>query len=109
MKEVHVKYYNDKYEHNYNIIEKEEPQGMVSVLSRSNNNEWTEEAKGKNVTTITDNGEGLLIESDDPQCSYSIALDYASAEELFILMTQQDFAPFQIKETKTTMQWPLSQ
>lgn len=112
MKQVYMNHSlsSNDFTHDYDIIESVENSDTVMSLVRSSNKQWVEEARGGEAVRIQDNGEGLLIESLDKftGTKYSIVLDYGSAEELFILLSQQDFAPFEIKESKTTMKWPLS-
>ena len=112
MKQVYINHSLSKsdFTHDFDIIETEENSDTVMSLVRTSNKQWVEEARGGEALRIRDNGDGLLIESTDRFTStkYSLILDYSSAEELFILLSQQDFAPFEIKESKTTMKWPSS-
>ena len=112
MKQVHINYnlLEPEETHYYNITTEQSSSGdTVSRLIRSNNSDWTTKYKAAEALRVIDDGDGLHISIVGPEGNYhqNFRLDYDVAEELFILFTQQEFAPFEIKETKTTMKWPL--
>lgn len=98
----HPKSKEEKWYHDFDIIEHDD----VKILNRTNGGEWTEEFKGKEAARIIDYGDDLTIIFDQKR---KIKLDYSQAEELFILLSQCEFSGIEIKESKTTMKWPLSQ
>jgi hypothetical protein len=112
MKEVYMNHdLESNFTHDFNIRKYEENGDDVTALFRTSNSQWTKTAKGKLAGRISDSGDGLLVELFDTDGSMRerLTLDYDVAEELFILLSQQEFAPFEIRESKTTMKWPLSQ
>lgn len=113
MKEVHINYHakNSPLVHEFNIIKDSHDKGEdeVTRLVRVDGGGWSSQAKGKEAARITDTGDGLFVEISDDNRELRFPLDYDQAEELFILLSQQEFAPFEIRESKTTMKWPLSQ
>lgn len=98
-----------EFTHDYNIITDPHSFGedVVTRLVRSSNKAWTSSARNEEAARITDTGDGLIVHFKDR--GEPIVLDYDIAEELFVLLSQQEFAPFEIKEFKTVMKWPLSQ
>jgi hypothetical protein len=114
MKEVHIQHnlQDPTPSHYYNIwTEVDSQKQKVSRLIRSSDSGWSPSVKSSEALRVIDDGNGLYVSIAGTDGTYhqNFRLDYDVAEELFILLTQQDFAPFEIKETKTTMKWPLSQ
>lgn len=105
MKQVHLDF-GEGFSHDFNIEIDEEANGTFTKLVRSTSTQWTQEARGKQSVGIADDGNGLHVVFER---GTEVHLDYDEAEELFILLTQQKFTPFQIKETKTSLAWPSSQ
>lgn len=112
MKEVHVNYDNENqnFTHEFNIINEKYPDSKVTRLLRTNSNSWSASCRGAEAVRVVDNGDTLKI-SIAGHGSYTkeIELEFYEAEEVFIMLMQQRFAEIEIKETKTTMKWPLSQ
>jgi hypothetical protein len=108
MKEVHVNYgiSNAGPSHEFNIVEEEYPKGTVTKLVRTSSSGWVPSKKETESMRIVDDGSGLLVYIEGEQ---SFPLSYHEAEELFILLMQQEFSDIEIREVKTTMKWPLSQ
>lgn len=104
MKQVHLDF-GEGFSHDFNIEIDEEKNGTFSKLMRSTSSQWTKDARGKQAVGIADDGSGLDVVFERGK---RLSLDYDEAEELFILLTQQKFTPFQIKETQTTFAWPSS-
>lgn len=105
MKQVHLNF-GEGFSHDFNIEFEEEKNGKFTKLVRSTSTQWTKEARGKQSVGIADDGSGLHVVFER---GTEVHLDYDEAEELFILLTQQKFTPFEIKETQTTFAWPSSQ
>jgi hypothetical protein len=110
MKEVHVNYgmSNDGLSHEFNIVKEEYPNGNITRLVRTGSSGWTEDKRSTDSMKIVDDGSGLAVYLEDEKKS-TFALSYHEAEELFILLMQQEFSDIEIREVKTTMKWPLSQ
>jgi len=108
MKEVHVDYSISKSgpSHEFNIVQEKYPRGMSTKLVRTSGSGWAEDKRGSESMEIMDDGSGLLVFIEGAK---SFALSYHEAEELFILLMQQEFSDIEIREVKTTMKWPLSQ
>ena len=110
MKQVYINHNlkGDEFTHQYNIITDPKSNGedTVTRLLRSDDKLWANHARNQEVARITDTGDELVIHLEDGRDG--IILEYHQAEELFILLSQQEFAPFEIRESKTTMKWPLS-
>lgn len=105
MKQVHLNF-GEGFSHDFNIeVEKHKP-GKFTKLIRTTSTQWTKDARGKQTVGIADDGSGLHIVFER---GTEVHLDYDEAEELLILLTQLEFTPFEIKETKTTFAWPSSQ
>lgn len=104
MKQVYINHSLDtpKFTHEYNILDEED----TSYLFRSNNSEWTDDAREKLVVSLEDNGNGIVIQFEGLK---KIKLDYNQAEELFILLLHTQDSDLEFKETKTTMKWQSSQ
>lgn len=104
MKQVYVNHSlgESNFVHDFNIIDEDD----TSYLFRSNGSDWTEDAKEKLAVSLEDNGNGIVIHFEGQR---TIKLDYAQAEELFILLLHTQDSSLEFKETKTTMKWPLSQ
>jgi|APGre2960657373_1045057.scaffolds.fasta_scaffold162861_1 hypothetical protein len=105
MKQVHLNF-GEGFSHDFNIETEKKKNKNFTKLVRTTSTQWTKDARGKVTVDITDDGSGLEIEFER---GTKISLDYDEAEELFILLTQLEFTPFEIKETKTTFAWPSSQ
>lgn len=102
MKQVHLNF-GEGFSHDFNIEFEEHKNGTFTRLVRTTSTQWTKEARGKQTVGIADDGSGLHVVLERGK---DFILDYDEAEELFILLTQQKFTPFEIKETKTTLAWP---
>ena len=105
MKQVHLNF-GEGFSHDFNIEVEEENNGTFTKLVRTTSTQWTKDARGKMTVGIADDGSGLDVVFERGK---RLSLDYDEAEELLILLTQFEFTPFQIKETKTTFVWPSSQ
>lgn len=105
MKQVHLNF-GEGFSHDFNIEVEEEKNGKFTKLVRTTSTQWTKDARGKMTVGIADDGSGLDVVFERGK---RLSLDYDEAEELLILLTQFEFTPFQIKETKTTLAWPSSQ
>ena len=105
MKQVYINYEKNEidFNHEFDLFE----DGTSVLLARSNNKSWTEEARGEVAGIITNTGDGFIVSINGKK---KISLDYAQANELFILLMQtQDDNQFEVRESKTIMTWPLSQ
>lgn len=105
MKQVHLNF-GEGFSHDFNIEVEEEKNGTFTKLVRTTSTQWTKDARGKMTIGIADDGSGLDVVFERDK---RLSLDYDEAEELFILLTQLEFTPFEIKETKTTFAWQSSQ
>lgn len=105
MKQVHLDF-GEGFSHDFNIEIDKEANGTFTKLVRTTSTQWTKDARGKMTVGIADDGSGLDVVFERGK---RLSLDYDEAEELLILLTQFEFTPFQIKETKTTFEWPSSQ
>ena len=105
MKQVHLDF-GEGFSHDFNIEVEKEKNGKFTKLVRTTSTQWTKDARGKMTVGIADDGSGLDVVFERGK---RLSLDYDEAEELLILLTQFEFTPFQIKETKTTFAWPSSQ
>lgn len=108
MKQVHINFDLSKnnFEHAYDIKESNTCCGKAHILTRSDNNTWSAFARGEEAMRITDTGNELKICLEEGE---TIELDYHLAEELFILLSQLQFAKIKILNTKTEFEWPSSQ
>lgn len=102
MKQVHLNF-GEGFSHDFNIEIEKEKNGTFTKLVRTTSTQWTKDARGKQTVGIGDDGSGLHVVFER---GTEVILDYDEAEELFILLTQLEFTPFEIKETKTTFAWP---
>ncbi len=102
MKQVHLNF-GEGFSHDFNIEIEKEKNGTFTKLVRTTSTQWTKDARGKQTVGIADDGSGLHVVLERGK---DFILDYDEAEELFILLTQLEFTPFEIKETKTTLAWP---
>ena len=92
MKRVYVENsYGDPFDHEYDIIEKEDSQ----VLVRSNSASWVEHLRGEEVLTYTNTGEKIVIGG-----AKKITLDYCEEVELLALLIANNNARLRIEETK---------
>ncbi len=109
MKQVYINHSlrEQAFQHLYNIENIKGPETSATVLKRTDSEKWSDNARDEVALVIEDAGDGLIIKQ--ASSGESIVLEYHEAEELFILLAQQDLAPFEIKETKTTMKWQSSQ
>jgi hypothetical protein len=105
MKQVHLNF-GEGFSHDFNIEIEKEKNGTFTKLVRTTSTQWTKDARGKQTVGIADDGSGLHVVLERGK---DFILDYDEAEELFILLTQLEFTPFEIKETKTALAWPSSQ
>ncbi len=105
MKQVHLNF-GEGFSHDFNIEFEKEKNGTFTKLVRTTSTQWTKDARGKQTVGIADDGSGLHVVLERGK---DFILDYDEAEELFILLTQLEFTPFEIKESKTTFAWPSSQ
>lgn len=104
MKQVYINHLLDEpeYTHEYNIVDEDD----TSYLFRSTASNWNEEAEGRLAVSLEDDGNGIIIHYAGQK---KIKLDYAQAEELFILLLHTQDTDLEFKETKTTMKWRSSQ
>ena len=105
MKQVHLDF-GEGFSHDFDIEVEKHKNGKFTKLVRTTSTQWTKDARGKMTVGIADDGSGLYVVFERGK---RLSLDYDEAEELLILLTQFEFTPFQIKETKTTFAWPSSQ
>jgi hypothetical protein len=89
-----------KWQHNFDLVKNDNE----IILNRSNNSDWVDDVRGKESARVTDTGNGLVVIFDQEK---KVKLDYDQAEELFILLSQCEWDGIEIKESKTTMKWPL--
>lgn len=111
MKQVYLNHLTDetKFEHLYNIVEEKNSKGYKKTSLIRTGHTWSSHAADKETMSITDTGNELhvFIENNGGS-SNLLSLDYDVAEELLIMLMQQKFADFEIKESKTLMKWPSS-
>lgn len=89
------------FHHDYDLIEDSDNK----LLNKSNTKTWNEEYRGKEAARLIDNGNEFIIVFDEKR---RLKIDYAEAEQLFILLSQCKWDGIEIKESKTTMKWPSS-
>jgi len=88
-----------EFTHDYNIINKEEN----VFLYRSDSSQWSDHTKNKLVLTIEDNGNGIVVKFEGHK---KFSIDYAQAQELFVLMLHAQDTQVEFRESKTILKWP---
>lgn len=100
--EVHVQNWKDgELEHDYNLSV---DYNNTAVVTRTHNSNWTEDAKGKTVGALLDDGDGIKIELPNRKV---IKLDYSEASIIQMLLMANSGKDFktEFKESKTVLRY----
>jgi len=72
----------DGYSHDYDVSVEITDAGIVYTMSYSMNHYWNENRRGEKIMTVTDDGDGYVV---NPK--FSKAMDYAEMAELFAMLS----------------------
>jgi len=80
-KTYHIGDREEKLDHDYTIVVTENDNNTTYVLSRSESSHWSEHARGEELLTLVDDGNGYKFKE-----KIGRAVDYAQFAELYILI-----------------------